>query len=277
MTGDEPIQTMVLFGASGDLTQRKLLPALYRLYRAKRLPSTFRLVGYARSDLNDESFRALANKSLTEFDPDYSDECGPFLDMLQYVRGGYDEGLTRLNNAVTCDKCNPPIYYLALPPQAAGEVVDRLAEARLPTDGARILMEKPFGVDYDSARHLNQQLQKSFCEANIHRIDHYLAKDTVRNLLVFRFANILFEPIWNRHYIDHIQVSATETIGVENRGGYYDGVGVVRDMIQNHVLLLLTFATMEPPLANDPESIRNRTSDLLRSIDPPARRDFVFG
>ena len=280
MSSNGAMQTMILFGASGDLTQRKLLPALFRLHQAKRLPKEFRLIGYARSKLDDDGFRTEADAALKEFASGYTTETGAeFLQKLHYVQGGYGEaeGMQRLAARIECGDCNPPIYYLALPPQAARQVLDCFAEGMLPSKRARILMEKPFGVDLDSAKHLNKQLKKCFDEANIHRIDHYLAKDTVRNLLIFRFANILFEPIWNRHYVDHIQVSATETIGVENRGGYYDGIGVVRDMIQNHVLLLLAFATMEPPLANDPESIRDRTADLLRSIDPPARKDFVFG
>ena len=280
MSCQEANYTMILFGASGDLARRKLLPALFRLYKAKRLPDGFRLVGYARSELDDAGFRAEADAALKEFFPsEYTATDEGFLGMLHYVRGGYDDedGLARLREAMQCNASNPPIYYMALPPQTARTVLDNFVAGKLPCEGARILMEKPFGTDLESAEYLNRQLRQCFTEANIHRIDHYLAKDTVRNLLIFRFANILFEPIWNRHYVDHIQVSATETIGVENRGGFYDGVGVVRDMLQNHVLLLLAFATMEPPLANDPESIRDRTADLLRSIDPPARKDFVFG
>ncbi|MCD8140873.1 MAG: glucose-6-phosphate dehydrogenase [Planctomycetaceae bacterium] len=275
----EARQTLVLFGASGDLTHRKILPALYRLYQAGRLPASFRLFGYARSDLDDESFRRMADLAMAEYAEGYTESCPDFLDRMFYVRGDYDggDGFDRLRERIQCDSCEAPNYYLALPPQAASKVVDAFASGRLPTDGARVLMEKPFGTDLASARHLNRQLQKYIKEEHIHRIDHYLAKDTVRNLLVFRFANVLFEPLWNRHYVDHIQVSATETIGVENRGGYYDGIGVVRDMLQNHVLLLLAFAAMEPPLANDSESIRDRTAEFLRSIDPPARRDFVFG
>ncbi|MCC8181287.1 MAG: glucose-6-phosphate dehydrogenase (NADP(+)), partial [Planctomycetes bacterium] len=279
MDSDGEMYTMVLFGASGDLTLRKLIPALYRLHTVGKLPSGFRLFGYARSDLGDDGFRKKVEQGLREYaDPPYRDD-PEFLQKLFYIHGDYDndEGIIRLRDAIHCDECNPPIYYLALPPEVSSQVLDLFAAGKLPCDNARILMEKPFGTDLDSAKYLNSQLGKCFTEANIHRIDHYLAKDTVRNLLVFRFANVLFEPIWNRHYVDQIQVSATETIGVENRGGYYDGVGVVRDMLQNHVLMLLAFAAMEPPLANDSESIRDRTSDLLRSIDPPARKDFVFG
>ena len=280
MSCQEADYTLILFGASGDLAHRKLLPALYRLHRAKRLPEGFRLVGYARSELDDATFRAKADASLREFlGGDYDAANPDFINMLYYVHGGYDDpdGYARLRDTLKCSEKNPPVYYMALPPQATGQVLDCFVQGLLPCEGAQVLMEKPFGVDLESAERLNRQLRQCFAEANIHRIDHYLAKDTVRNLLVFRFANILFEPIWNRHYIDHIQVSATETIGVENRGGFYDGVGVVRDMLQNHVLLLLAFATMEPPLANASESIRDRTADLLRSIDPPARKDFLFG
>lgn len=275
-----PQYTMILFGASGDLAHRKLFPALFRLHKRKRLPDGFRLVGYARTEDDDGGFRRKADEALRKFLGDeYGDGDPAFLEMLFYIQGAYDDdaGYARLRESIKCSQGNPPIYYVALPPQTAETVLDKFVAGALPCEDARILMEKPFGVDLKSAERLNRQLRECFTEANIHRIDHYLAKDTVRNLLVFRFANLLFEPIWNRHYIDHIQVSATETIGVENRGGFYDGVGVVRDMLQNHVLLLLAFATMEPPLANDSESIRDRTTDLLRSIDPPARKDFVFG
>lgn len=280
MNISENSHTMILFGASGDLAHRKLLPALYTLHKAKKLPESFRLIGYARSEMDDASFRTAVDESLKKFlKDDYKTDVNEFLNALSYVRGGYDdpEGLQRLSSAINESKNTSPIYYLALPPKTAQIVLDAFANQQLPVKDAHVLMEKPFGTDLDSAKLLNRQLSKCFPETNIHRIDHYLAKDTVRNLLVFRFANILFEPIWNRHYVEHIQVSATETIGVENRGGFYDNVGVVRDMLQNHVLLLLAFATMEPPLANDSESIRDRIDDLLRSIDPPARKDFFFG
>lgn len=280
MNTNDNSHTMILFGASGDLAHRKLLPALFRLHKAKKLPDTFRLIGYARSELDDNSFRLSVEESLKKFlKEEYNGDTNDFLDALSYVRGGYDEdeGFQRLKNEISAYENTIPIYYLALPPKTAQTLLDAFANEKLPTQDAHILMEKPFGTDLKSAQYLNKQLAKCFQETNIHRIDHYLAKDTVRNMLVFRFANILFEPIWNRHYVDHIQVSATETIGVENRGGFYDNVGVVRDMLQNHVLLLLAFATMEPPLANDSESIRDRIHDLLRSIDPPARKDFFFG
>ncbi len=277
MEKNQPPDTLVLFGASGDLTQRKLLPALYQLYRAGRLPEGFRLVGYGRADMDDAAFRNLAGESLVKFGPGKDGDYSSFLAELYYRRGGYndDEGLARLSEALRDRQA--PIYYLALPPSTTEEVLNDMAQGKLPTENARIMLEKPFGIDIDSARRFNRMLAGSFPESHIHRIDHYLAKDTVRNLLVFRFANILFEPIWHRHYVDHIQVSATETIGVENRGGFYDGVGVVRDMLQNHVLLMLAFAAMEPPLAGDSESIRDRLADLLQSINPPGPNDFLFG
>ncbi len=276
---DTPLPpALVLFGASGDLSQRKLLPALLRLFRAGKMPATFRLVGYGRKEMDDDSFRRLATEALAKHGAkDVSPEVvAAFADRLSYVRGGYRrEDMARLAAAVPVGCA--PIYYLALPPPAAESVLEGMAEKALPTENARILMEKPFGVDMESARRWNRLLERVFPENAIHRIDHYLAKDTVRNLLVFRFANILFEPVWNRHYVDHIQVSATETLGVENRGGYYDGIGVVRDMLQNHCLLMLAFAAMEAPLADSGESVRDRISDLLRSVTPPAPGDFIFG
>ncbi len=266
--------TLVLFGASGDLTQRKLLPALFQLHLMNKLPTGFTLIGFARHAMDDAAFRAMAAKSLSEHGP--KGDPAPFLELLHYVQGNYDaSGLAGLSAAL--EQLPPPIYYLALPPGAAKSVLEHMADGALPTEGARIMLEKPFGTDTASASSLNALLARRFPEENIHRIDHYLAKDTVRNLLVFRFANLLFEPLWNRHYVDHIQVSATETIGVENRGGYYDGIGVVRDMLQNHVLLQLAFSTMEPPLAGDPESIRDRIADVLQSIVPPTLDDCVFG
>lgn len=277
MDSGQTTPNMVLFGASGDLAQRKLLPALYRLHRAGRLPDAFHLTGYGRAELNDGTFRTLAADALAKYLPDDASDRTGFIARLSYVQGDYtdEKALARLGAAIPTQSL--PIYYLALPPQAAEEVVECFSRGCLPVAGARVLMEKPFGVDWESAKRLNQQLAGCFPESNVHRIDHYLAKDTVRNLLVLRFANTLFEPIWNRHFVDHIQVSATETLGVENRGGYYDGIGVVRDMIQNHVLLMLALAAMEPPLAGDTESIRDRIADLLKSIEPPGADDFIFG
>ncbi len=273
----------VLFGASGDLARRKLFPALYRLFLAGNLPHNFRLIGYGRSGMSDEAFQEEAKKALVEF-ANAEDAANPrlmeFAQCLNYVTGKYNkpEDIKRLGESITKNGESVTVmYYLALPPSVAEKILERFAEGDLPTSNARILMEKPFGSDLESARRLNQLLAKRFEEKNIHRIDHYLAKDTVRNLLVFRFANVIFEPLWSRHYIDHIQVSATESIGVEDRGGFYDNAGVVRDMFQNHVLMLLALATMEPPLAGDAESIRDRISDLLKSIEPPTKSDFVFG
>ncbi len=274
----------VLFGASGDLTRRKLIPALHRLFVSNNLPSTFFLIGYGRSAMSDDEFREEVKNAIREFGNQEDRKQGKieeFAALFSYVSGKYaeTEDLNNLANAII-EKGGGPIpivYYLALPPTVSESLLERFAEDALPTDNARIMLEKPFGSDLESARRLNQLLAKRFPEQSIHRIDHYLAKDTVRNLLVFRFANVIFEPLWSRHYIDHIQVSATESIGVEERGGFYDGAGVVRDMFQNHVLMLLALATMEPPLAGDSESIRDRVSDLLKSIDTPSPEDFVFG
>lgn len=271
---------LVLFGATGDLTRRKLAPALYNLFLAGRLPPRFAIVGYGRTPLDSAAYRLRLREAMQKY-ADPADAADPALDAflanVDYV-AQKDGGIPALGDAVRKKARGLPVmYYLALAPEVSEAMLENFADGSLPAENARILLEKPFGSDLEAARRLNALLARSFPEANIHRIDHYLAKDTVRNLLVFRFANAIFEPIWNRHYVDHIQVSATETIGVEERGAFYDSVGVVRDMIQNHVLMLLALAAMEPPLAGDSESIRDRADDLLRSIAPPAPADFIFG
>ncbi len=284
MDADSPIDMtggciLVIFGATGDLTRRKLAPALYHLFLTGNLPPRFTVVGEARTEMTDEEFRARLRQGIAKHatpEDAASSRLDEFLGRFFYVpaaRGG--EGI----RAVMAREGDglPVLYYLALAPEVAEKTLASFADGSLPSQNARIMMEKPFGSNLEMARRLNQSLARSFPERNICRIDHYLAKDTVRNLLVFRFANAIFEPLWNRHYIDHIQVSATETIGVEERGAFYDGVGVVRDMIQNHVLMVLALATMEPPLAGDSESIRDRISDLIRSIPQPGPDDFVFG
>ena len=268
----------VLFGATGDLAKRKLVPALYHLYLTGHLPKRFQLVGTGRTELSDGAFRERMAKALADFadaDPAGADVAA-FLERLFYA--SQRDGADNLRQTIERRAGNGPIlYYLALGPDVAEKTLTLFNDGGLPSRNARIMLEKPFGLDLEAARRLNGLLDKSFPEEATYRIDHYFAKDTVRNLLIFRFANAIFEPLWNRHYVDHIQVSATETIGVEDRGAFYDSVGVVRDMLQNHVLMLLSLATMEPPLAGDSESIRDRMNDLLRSIAPPEPNDFIFG
>ena len=273
---------VVIFGASGDLTKRKLIPALYNLALEKRLPERFAVVGYARSDMTHEMFRDKMREAVQEFSrTGLKDESVwlEFANTLYYVRGGYDEaeGFQKLKDFVDGfdrgSRVLPArVFYLATPPDLYGVAVERIAATGLApkeTDGeprARVVIEKPFGNDLQTARDLNHRIHEVLDEKQIYRIDHYLGKETVQNMMVFRFANAVFEPIWNRRYVDHVQITAAETVGVENRGGYYEEAGVVRDMFQNHLLQLLCMTAMEPPVGLDADSVRDEKGKLLRSV-----------
>jgi glucose-6-phosphate 1-dehydrogenase len=272
---------MVVFGASGDLARRKLLPALYSLARQQLLPPGFRILGYARSSYSDDQFRELAAESLRKHaaagpqDPHWES----FLASLHYLAGGYDDpaGFECLclrlkeleaNGGTEANR----IFYLATPPDVFMPITSRLAEAGIaaPLDNGwtRLIVEKPFGHDLASARTLNDHLQAIFHEDQIYRIDHYLGKETVQNIFVFRFGNLIFEPIWNRNFVDHVQITVAETLDVGDRGGYYDKAGALRDMVQNHMLQLLALTAMEPPASFDAKSIRDQKVNVLRSIRP---------
>ena len=270
--------SLVIFGASGDLTRRKLLPAVYSLARDQRLPARFAIVGVGRTDLGDDGFRRQFHESLREFakvDDGARGVVGGLESRMFYVAGDMDDpGLyqrlaTRLRDI---DGDDGVLYYLAIPPGVYGTVVDGLAGAGLagtPGQGwRRIVVEKPFGTDLESARQLNAQLHRHFDEDQIFRIDHYLGKETVQNLLVFRFANGMFEPVWNRRYIDHVQITAAETVGVERRAAYYEESGALRDMLQNHLMQLLALVAMEPPAEFSAASVRDRKMDALASVQP---------
>lgn len=270
--------TLVIFGASGDLTRRKLLPAVYNLSRGNRLPARFAVIGVARSPLDDDSFREQFRESLREFvgaGAIQEEVAVSLAARIFYVRGELDDpGLyeritTRLN---AIDGVEGVLYYLAVPPSVYGTVAERLGTAGLARPGEegwrRVIVEKPFGTDLDTARHLNRVIHQHFEEKQVFRIDHYLGKETVQNLLVFRFANGMFEPVWNRRYIDHVQITAAETVGVERRAAYYEGAGALRDMVQNHLIQLLTLVTMEPPTAFTADSVRDRKMDVLLSVQP---------
>ena len=247
---------VVIFGASGDLTKRKLIPALYNLALEKRLPERFAVVGYARSEMTHEVFREKMREAVKEFSrTGLQDEAvwQQFAGTLYYVRGGYDEtdgfqNSERVHRRLRSRQpgaCRRGCFTWRSPPDLYGVAVERIAAAGLApkeTDGeprSRVVIEKPFGTDLQTARELNRRIHEVFDEKQIYRIDHYLGKETVQNIMVFRFANAIFEPIWNRRYVDHVQITAAETVGVENRGGYYEEAGVVRDMFQNHLLQLL--------------------------------------
>ncbi|MDQ3388741.1 MAG: glucose-6-phosphate dehydrogenase [Gemmatimonadota bacterium] len=281
----EPL-AIVIFGATGDLTRRKLLPALYRLFEAGLLPNAFAIVGFAREPLSDETFRERMRAAAEEFaatvDPG---RWAAFAEHLSYVGAVFEEpeGFRRLAERLAeADRRHGArgnrLYYLAVPPQVMCTVAEQLAGAglvqqpgRLPW--SRIVVEKPFGRDLASAHALNADLRRVFAEAQIYRIDHYLGKETVQNLLVFRFANVVWEPVWNRTYVDHVQITMAETVGVEGRAGYYERSGALRDMVQNHLLQLLTLVAMEPPAAYDAESIRSEKVKVLRSIRPITARE----
>jgi glucose-6-phosphate 1-dehydrogenase len=272
-----PACTLVIFGASGDLTERKLMPAISMLAAHKRLPEEFGLVGVARTQLSDEQWAdrcRAADMSLRE----------PFA--FRYVSGGYDDPDTyrRLGEVLAdCDRtlgtAGNRVFYLATPPRLFGIVASQLGAAGLNRGKnggcARLVIEKPFGWDEASARRLYGDISAAFDESDIFRIDHYLAKDTVQNLLALRFANSIFEPIWNRTWVDNVQITVAETIGVESRGGFYDGTGAMRDIVQNHVLQVLSLFLMEPPTSFHPEAIRDEKVKLLRAIRPLREPDDI--
>jgi glucose-6-phosphate 1-dehydrogenase len=271
---------LVIFGASGDLTRRKLLPAVYQLARAHRLPPRFAIVGIAKSPLDDDGFRQQFRDSLKEFaGVDASGD--PIADSIaahmHYLSGDLnDPELYRRLSALLAAAAPESglLFYLAIPPSLAPAAAEQLGRAGLAGEEnsavwRRVIVEKPFGTDLASARELNRLLHEHLHESQIYRIDHYLGKETVQNLMVFRFANGMFEPIWNRRYIDHVQITAAETVGVERRAGYYEQAGALRDMVQNHLMQLLTLIAMEPPVTFSADSVRDRKLDALMAVQPP--------
>jgi glucose-6-phosphate 1-dehydrogenase len=278
-------QAVVIFGASGDLTKRMLLPAFYHLFMEGLLPQNFAIVGSARTAFSDEEFQEHARRSIKEFgrsDPK-GEEWEDFRNRLSYVTGAFDsEGamdpLREHLETVDRDRGTGGgrFFYCATPPAAYPDVVARLGEAGM-NRGAKIVVEKPFGTDLESARELNRILHAVFEESQIFRIDHYLGKETVQNILAFRFANGMLEPIWNRRYIDHVQITVAEEIGLEGRGGFYDKTGAMRDMLQTHLFQVLTFLAMEPPVSFQPDRLRDEKVKVLRSMKVCAARDVVRG
>lgn len=270
-----PECAIIIFGASGDLSKRKLLPALYRLAYERRLPSTFSIIGTSRSPLSDDAFRGKMRDAVKQFlenSPFDEDLWNSFAPNLHYVPG--DMADRALYNALKDKLCTlgrgNALFYLSIQPSYYGTVVDKLGEAGLgqapPSGWRRIVIEKPFGHDLESARVLNDRIHRVFPEQEVYRIDHYLGKETVQNILAFRFGNGIFEPVWNRRYVNQVQITAAESIGVEGRGAYYQEAGALRDMIQNHLLQVTATIAMEPSAVYEPDAVRDERAKLLRSI-----------
>lgn len=272
--------TLVIFGATGDLSNRKLLPAIYNLAHDGTLPERFNLVGASRRELSDDDFRKLAREAITNFSrrkPD-ADVLDLLLESLRYIDLGFDDGddykrLGKLIDEVEQSDAGQfnHIFYLASAPSFFPVIINQLKQAKLNhADGAqvRVVVEKPFGTDYQSACSLQAVVEDAFDEKQVFRIDHYLGKETVQNLMAFRFANLMFEPVWNSNYISHVQITAAEDIGIGSRAGYYDQAGALRDLVQNHMLQLLTLLCMEPPSEFTADRVRDEKVKVLEAITP---------
>lgn len=277
------LTTIIIFGASGDLTQRKLIPSLFNLFRKRRTPKLLQIVGFGATKFTNDAFRKHLLNGMKEFAgfEFTEEEWNIFALNLHYVSGKYqevndfkklEEYLTQTENNETANR----LYYMALPPTLFPAIIDNLsATDQLEENGGwrRVVLEKPFGTSLESAVTLNKQVHKALHENQIYRIDHYLGKETVQNILFTRFANTIYEPIWNRNYIDHIQITVSEKVGLEHRAGFYDGVGVLRDMFQNHLLQLLTLVAMEPPASFSASHLRNEKVKVLSAIKPLSPED----
>ncbi|GGB02684.1 glucose-6-phosphate dehydrogenase [Allosediminivita pacifica] len=270
---------LIIFGASGDLARRKILPGLFRRYRAGQMPEQARIIGAARSEMDDDEFRSFVAEAVREFGdvPYEKDILDSFLSRLGYVavdaqgEGGWAELSSRLTGS------HVRAFYFSVGPNLFGALAEKLQEHGLATPDSRMVVEKPFGHDLESARALNATLAQHFDETQIYRIDHYLGKETVQNLMAVRFGNMLFEPLWNAQYVDHIQITVSETVGVGGRGGYYDQSGAMRDMVQNHLMQLLCLIAMEPPARFEPDAVRDEKLKVIRALDPVMPHHIVRG
>ena len=277
-----PVDTfdLVIFGGTGDLARRKILPGLYRRFLGGQMPDESRIIGAARAELTEAQFREQVGQSIAEFVPKDRQDAGmiaAFLERISYVAidAKGENGWTELKalkreNVVQA-------FYFSVAPSLFGDLAERLTAHGITDAWSRIVVEKPFGRDLTSAKALNAVLARHFTEAQIYRIDHYLGKETVQNLMAVRFANILFEPLWKSEYVDHVQITVAETVGVNGRGAYYDKSGAMRDMVQNHMMQLLCLIAMEPPYHFDPDAVRDEKLKVIRALDPVKPDDIVRG
>ncbi|MCA0273777.1 MAG: glucose-6-phosphate dehydrogenase [Proteobacteria bacterium] len=277
-----PVKTfdLVIFGGTGDLARRKILPGLYRRYIAGQIPEGSRIIGAARADLNDEGFRALATQAIEEFIPAKARDAATvarFVEHMHYVSvdatgtGGWKELAKLVRKDVV------QAFYFSVAPALFGALAERLHSNKIANEQSRIVVEKPFGRDLESAQALNATLAEHFDESQIYRIDHYLGKETVQNLMAVRFANILFEPLWNGRHVDHVQITVAEIVGVGGRGAYYDKSGAMRDMVQNHMMQLLCLIAMEAPYKFDPDAVRDEKLKVIRALEPVKPEEIVRG
>jgi len=271
---------LVIFGATGDLARRKILPGLFHRFTVGQMPDTARIIGVARSAMDESAFRSRVRDSLTEFAPQaagQADHLTRFLDRIAYVRvdATGDDGWPDLAESLRADVVRA--FYLSVTPSLFGTIGAKLHDHGIATPDARIVVEKPFGHDLETARALNADLRQSFEENQIYRIDHYLGKETVQNLMALRFANSLWEPLWNSTHIDHVQITVAESLGVEGRGDYYDTSGAMRDMVQNHLMQLLCLTAMEPPSRFQPNAVRDEKVKVIEALEPVDPGDIVRG
>jgi len=279
---------IVIFGASGDLTKRKLIPALYNLASNNLLPDEFAVVGVARHGQSSEEFRSKISEGFKEFAPsNYEQKLWDWLESrIFYLQGEFKDSETYVKLKMFLGKIDQKfgtqgnyLYYLATAPRFFCEIVNQLGNVGLAREEneqwRRVVIEKPFGTDLASAKQLNRQITSVLNECQIYRIDHYLGKETVQNILMFRFGNGMFEPIWNYRYIDHVQITVAETVGVGSRGGYYETSGALRDMVQNHLFQLLAMVAMEPPVSFDADAVRDEKSKVMKAIVPMSEADVL--
>src|SRR5580658_9584796 len=280
-----PPTVVVIFGASGDLTARKLIPAIYNLSYDNLLPADFHLVGYGRKPISDGKFRKIASEAIKDFSRRKLDAkvWARVAASTSYVAGEYDDKAGFVRLAAHIGKIEKAVgsevqslFYISTPPSVFEPIIKNLGKSGLggrhkgQSHLSKVIIEKPFGTDLDSARALNATLTSVFDESQVYRIDHYLGKETVQDLLVQRFANAIFEPLWNRNFIDSVQITVAEDVGVGSRGGYYEQSGCLRDMIQNHTMQLLALTAMEPPVSLEAEAVRNEKVKVLKAIQPLA-------